>query len=57
MVYVKHDEVIIVTEVIMKKLFVLLILSLMGLSNVAVAGSCSSTYHEHDLKKKSDKDA
>ena len=53
----KHDEVIIVTEVIMKKLFVLLILSLMGLSNVAVAGSCSSTYHEHDLKKKSDKDA
>ena len=27
----------------------------MGLSTVAVAGSCGSADHEHDVKKKSDK--
>ena len=44
-------------EFIMKKLFVMLIVTLMGLSTVAVAGSCGSADHEHDVKKKSDKDA
>jgi len=41
----------------MKKLFVLLIVSLMGLSTVVVAGSCDSADHEHDVKKKSEKGA
>ena len=43
-------------ESFMKKLFVLLIVSLMGLSTAAVAGSCGSADHEHDVKKKSEKD-
>ena len=46
-----------VEEIFMKKLFVLLIVSLMGLSTVAVAGNCGSADHEHDVKKKSEKGA
>jgi len=42
---------------LMKKLFVLLIVSLVGLSTVAVAGSSGSADHEHDVKKKNEKDA
>jgi len=44
-------------EIFMKKLLVLLIVSLMGLSTVAVAGNCGSADHEHDVKKKNEKDA
>ena len=57
LIHERHDDVITVEEFMMKKLFVLLIVSLMGLSTVAIAGNCGSADHEHDVKKKSEKGA
>ena len=53
----RSKAVCVVKESFMKKIFVLLVVSLMGLSTVAVAGSCGSADHDHDVKKKSEKDA